>query len=392
MKILMAEFSDIKYDSRILKQVDTLSNNGYEITLVMFNSDLSKIKIEKNKNVKKIHLPFKKKYFTDSKLKRFLRVFSVLNLLVKYFYYIIIDDKFSYYHAHNFFIGWIMYIGSFIHKGKFIYDFHELVWAEDKIIFKLGSQIEKFISKKTNIHFCPSDLRSKILKDYYKLKVNPLVIPNYPNKKLDMLDRNTLRTELKIKDDVIILFYSGMLSVNDRKQDKIIKAMQYLKYDCVFVIIGFGHNNEIEYLTKLTEELKLSDKVFILPPKPNSELLKYTTGADIGCCLLDQSKIFNRYHSLNKFYEYCAAGLAILASNSEQFEIDLNHNGVGSIGVTTNENDPYDIAEKINILCSDRDKLSLMKKKSRILHLTKWNWGEHEKTLLEAYFSHNNKN
>lgn len=384
-KVLMAEFSDIRYDARVLKQAQTLADAGYFVRLVMYNSSIPKTKKTFSSSIEKIELPFRKKFSTGTILNKFLRIFSFLNMYTQYFLRIFFF-KADYYHAHNYFLGWILYLGAFIHGGKFIYDCHEIIWTEGEIYHKVGIHIEKFLLSKASLAICPSSDRAILIKDYYRLEKTPITLYNYPVlEKGKKVKSNILKKELGVNQDTHILLYTGMLSVKTRLQDNVIKSMHKLNNKVIFVLIGYGHPEEISYLYTIADRFNARNKLFILLPKPRACLKKYIECADIGIALLKDNGLANRYHALNKFYDYVSSGITVLASDFPAFRNDILNNPVGPIGCVCDEEDPDSISRNIKSILKDNRRLASFKANSRKLYKYHWNWEKQENILIESY-------
>jgi len=384
-KVLMAEFSDVRYDARVLKQAHTLADAGYFVRLVMYNSSISKTKKTLSYNIEKIELPFRKRFSTGTKLNKFLRIFSFLNTFIQYFFRMFFFSA-DYYHAHNYFLGWILYFEAFIHGGKFIYDCHEIIWTDKESYHKVGIYIEKFLLSNASLAICPSSDRARLIKDYYHLEKTLLPLYNYPGlESWKKAKSNILKNELGVNQNTKILLYTGMLSVKTRLQDNIIKSLHKIPDNTIFVIIGYGHPDEISFLYEIANQYNVKDKVFILPPKPHIHLKKYTECADIGISLLKDNGLSYRYHALNKFYEYISGGIAVLASDFPTFRNDILENPIGPIGCVCDEEDPNSISKNIQYILEDEKRLASFKSNSRKLYKNYWNWGKQAKTLLDSY-------
>ena len=176
-----------------------------------------------------------------------------------------------------------------------------------------------------------------------------------------------------------------MLSVKTRLQDNIIKALHKSPDNTIFVMIGYGHPNEISFLYEIANQYNVKDKVFVLSPKPNIQLKRYIECADIGISLLKDNGLAYRYHALNKFYDYISGGLAVLASNFPTFRNDILNNPIGPIGCVCDEENPDSISKKIYYILEDEKRLASFKSNSRKLYENYWNWDKQAKILVDSY-------
>ena len=387
INVLMSEFSDYRYDARVLKQAKSLAENGYDVKLVMYNSSILKNKISRKENFTSIEIAFKNRYRTKTVLDRIVRLFSFVKVFLNYFYYIITLEA-DIYHAHNFFVGWMLFLSCKLRGSIYLYDCHEIIWEEKEFYYKLGGFIERILINSAKFSMCPSNDRGVLIKEHYNLSKDPVILCNYPSLKsykcIRTERKTNIYTNLSIKSDSIILLYTGMISVYSRLQDKVICALPMLPDNLYFIIVGFGHKREIQYLMKTANENNVQHRVIILPPRNHDELLEFATHCDIGISLLKNIGLPYRYHALNKFYEYVASGLAVLASDFPTFNQEINYNPIGKIGEVCSEENPNRIAFNINKMIKN-DSYKEYKVNSKQLFIKNWNWENQSKYLMSNY-------
>ena len=88
--------------------------------------------------------------------------------------------------------------------------------------------------------------------------------------------------------------------------------------DCVLVVMGSGEDEYVEHLRALAGGAGAADRMIIRPPVRPSEVVAASAGADVGV-VLNRNVSLNNFLSLpNKIYEYIAAGLPVVTSNSPE--------------------------------------------------------------------------
>ena len=124
-----------------------------------------------------------------------------------------------------------------------------------------------------------------------------------------------------------MFFYSGTLNPI-RKIDIVLNAFARLceeEKDVFFVIAGddLGNPVSIEELKSLSRSLSLNNVVFTGQLAYN-ELIAFHQACEIGICFIPQTPYFNNQPP-TKLFEYMAAGLVIIATNtSANKEIIIN--------------------------------------------------------------------
>jgi glycosyltransferase involved in cell wall biosynthesis len=136
---------------------------------------------------------------------------------------------------------------------------------------------------------------------------------------------------------------------------------QALPYICYPIEIHLRGNCPKDYRQKLNQQIPSEwiNRIFIHPTVANNELLSRISEHDIGLSL-EVSNISSRNLTItNKFFQYLQAGLAIIATDTEgQSEIISDHSQIGTLVLS---NDPSALAQAINDMISDQNKLRTYK-------------------------------
>jgi len=156
---------------------------------------------------------------------------------------------------------------------------------------------------------------SENIADWYAKEYDiqrPVVVKNAP-RLIDSIKTNHFRKKLGINDDSIIVLYQGGLS-KGRGVDLLLAAFKKRKDDkVVIVFMGYG---------QMEEDVKIASKekhnIFFHPAVDTKIVLDYTSSADIGIHMIENTCL-NHYFCLpNKFLEYSMAGLPVIVSNMKE--------------------------------------------------------------------------
>jgi len=194
--------------------------------------------------------------------------------------------------------------------------------------------------------------------------------PNYIN----IEKKNIFREKFDIKKDQIIFLYQGDLGVG-RNITNLIKSFSRLKSkDKVIVFMGDG-----PFLNQVKNASKKSDYIFYHEAVDPDILLNYTSSADIGMSLIENTSKSYNYCMPNKMFEYMMAGIPIIVTDLYEMSNFIKNNNIGYILKG------YSVEEIINLVDSI-DKYMLSAFFNNINDTKrKYNWGEQEKILLEVY-------
>lgn len=320
--INMNEFTNA---SRVLKQVKTLKNNNIfkNITIIALGSenlpeyevvadgiDLYRLRL-KTRN-----LP-KSLFFQGIKYIEFLvRVVLLLRNINK-----------SVVNAHALIVLPIALFFKVFCQSKVVYDAHELE-TEQVGGMSTKKRLSKWLERKL-IH--KADLMlvvSESIADWYANQygiARPPVVLNAPNKR-ELKTNNHFREQLGIREDQIILLYQGGLMVG-RGVHLILDAFKKRTDDrLVTVFMGYG---ELE--TDIKKAAEQHSNIFFYPAVPPNVVLEYTSSADVGISLIENTCLSYYYCMPNKLFEYAMAGLPVLVSNMKDMSELVSQNNMGAV-------------------------------------------------------------
>jgi glycosyltransferase involved in cell wall biosynthesis len=127
----------------------------------------------------------------------------------------------------------------------------------------------------------------------------------------------------------------------------------------------------------------VADRVHFTDGVPLRDLLSFTAGADVGAIPYRNVGLNNYYTSPNKLFEYCAAGVPVVASRFPELVKVVEGFGAGR---TFDPESPDDIAAAVNGLLEAPDDLARARKgAARVAQ--RFNWENEARTLLDVYAS-----
>lgn len=273
------------------------------------------------------------------------------------------------------------YLISKIKSAHLVYDTHELFCEvpelqNSPIKRKIWKSLEKSIFPKLKYVFTVNDSIAKIYSEEYGVSVK--VVRNIAMR-TNLGTANSLtkeELELPINKKIIVLQGAGINM--DRGAEEAVEAMQYV-YNAILLIIGSG--DVLAILKHRVIQLKLQDKVRFIGKVPLEKLLQYTRHADLGLTLDKDTNINYRYSLPNKLFDYIHSGVPVLASDlTEVKKIVLHYN----VGDCIENHAPQHIADKINTILSNEDRLQMWKKNTNIA-ASELNWQNEEKGLVAVY-------
>lgn len=420
IKIKRINPEDIKYDEKMVKWYFS-SHEKVDKKAIMRNSILTKYynkrmkcidpqsKFEKFTRLQNKITSFNIRAFNYSTTKYFAFKHKLVNIIYRFFLLYVrlfkinffpnFDDAF-----YNVGIDEIadivvandlpsLYAASRIAKLKripLIYDAHENYTEQCTLSSSCVKRLEKIeaeILPNVDFWIVPNELLGKCIIEKYDRKYNVkikecLVIQNSINKwnEFDKLKRkNLIREKLNLDEKhKILLFQGGFLK--NRNLENLVRSMKYVKNEFV-VMVMLGYGSHVEVLKGIAKKWGIENKVFFIEAVPQSELLNYTSSADVGVIPYPAVDNNTYYCSPNKLYEYIQARLPILSNDLPFLRKMVVENKIGKV---EDFSKPQSIAMAVDKMFEDYSNLLVYRENlDEIAEIHSWE-KESEK-LLEKY-------
>ena len=212
-----------------------------------------------------------------------------------------------------------------------------------------------------------------IFKNKYGIKCS--VVRNVPMR-LDHIAAHS-KSFLGLSDTQIMLIIQGSGLNVERGIEEAVTAMAQIPRAILFLV---GDGDVIPSIKTLVSELQLQEQVRFIGRVPYQELMKYTAAADIGLAL-DKPLSLNYALALpNKVFDYMQASTPIVASSLIDIAtLVIKHN----CGVILSEVTPAQIAEQINALIDDPERLTQYKMNSQKAAEVE-NWDADKQVLMDV--------
>ena len=318
--ILHISHTDIRYDSRILKELKSLQLlKDKTINALGIEDRINKNKKYNSNELKidTVHLKSKSLLFIPRVFLYFLN-FIEANTIFS-FKILLLRPKII--HCHDTFLLPSAVLNNIILGSIIFYDAHEL--ESDKngqsyILSKITLLIEKVCWSRISLLISVS----KSIINWYEYNIGNKrseVILNSPEisefKKNLNANNNYLRSKYKIPKNSKIFIYVGLLS-KGRNIETLLKLFSENEIRDHLVIIGEG------ILSKLVKKFsEKNENIHFHINVPHYELVELLKECDIGLCLIENVSLSDYYCLPNKLFEYMFAGLHVLASDFPEINL-----------------------------------------------------------------------
>jgi glycosyltransferase involved in cell wall biosynthesis len=355
-KIVFTVTNDLNFDQRMIRICTTLSETGYDVTIIGFRRKGSSPLF--NRPYKQIRLPIiaeqGKLLYIDFWTKLFFRL---LFIKADIFGAIDLDTMMP-----------VFYASKIRHKKR-VYDAHELFTELQEVVtrpkvYKMWRWIEQHTVPHFSSGYTVGAYIANVFHDRYGVNyalvrnmtvLKPLVIPE--------------------KKERFIL-YQGAVNIG-RCFEFLIPAMKHV--DARLIICGEG--NFYKEAVAIAKENGLEDKVIFKGYVPPDELRGYTLQAYIGVTLFEAIAHSNKMSLANRFFDYMHAGVPQLCVKYPEYE---RINAEFEIAHLIDEPTSEKIAAGLNYLLAN-ESYYLKLQENCFKAREKYCWQEEEKTLLKVY-------
>ncbi|RMG83713.1 MAG: glycosyltransferase [Bacteroidetes bacterium] len=356
-KIVFTVTNDLSYDQRMQRICTTLSNAGYDVTLVG--------------RLKKDSVPLKKHNFNQVRLKCFFHKGKLfyLELNLRLLFYLL-KNKFDIIGSIDLDTILPGFIVARYKKILQIYDAHEYFPELEEVVHrpfvkKIWQKIEEFTVPKIPYGYTVSQNIKEIFKEKYnvdyELVRNISVLREIPEK-IHKYERT--------------IIYQGAVNYG-RGLEETILAMHHV--DATFLICGKG--DVYEDLQELVKQEQLQDKVVFKGYLQPDELRQETLKATFGITFFKDAGLSNKYSLANRFFDYIHAGIPQLTVNLPEYE---RFNKEFEVSLLVDNLTPEEIARKANILLNNNELYNRLKENTLKARKV-YNWQQEEKKLLNFY-------
>jgi len=386
--LILVEDLPFKYDNRVKRETMSLSEHGWDVTVLSPRAENGKYFEEINKSIRAYYYPKKDK---NSTLGHIFEHTTTIILTLFYTLFIFFKHRFNVIHACNpMDIFWLIYLPYKLTGAKFLFDQHDLspevylsrpYSSSRDLFYKILCWLEK--KSYRYAHSIIATNESYKEKAIIRGGVDPskvFIVRNGPQ--LNRFDKVFLdKTEIFKDKSILEIGYVGNMNLQDGVEE-VVYVCEFLlnelnRKDFKFVLIGGGANqpnlkklvknkgleNYIEFTGRIDDNIllqRLSKCAFCIQPDPYNEL--------------------NNISTMNKIMEYMALGKTFVAYDLKETRVSGH-----DCGLYAKINDRRDFSNKIVKFLDDQSLRENLGKRGRerIENVLEWKYSV--PSLLSAY-------
>ncbi len=372
----------LRGDMRALRNVLALAQAGYDVSIVDFEDDPTRVEEKETHGVKVTHI-YAPDWFEPSFVK--LRIFKKLLRMTLQGSIHLLKTPADVYHAGDLRALPATYIAALLRRKPLIYESYEMPLVQPyltshRFIRRVAVMLLKMMLRRCDGVVVTSPYHGTELQRRYGGPVPTLVrnIPVYQSP----LASDRLRRCLNLGAETRIALYQGLF-LKGRSLDRLVYAARFLAPNQVIVLMGSGEAQP--QLEALICEQGVGDRVKILPPVPHYEdLLEWTASADLGLVMYAPGWSVSVQLCLpNKLFEYLMAGLPVLATSLDAI-VDIIK--TYDVGCVVGSEDPAGLGRAISrMLATDPSVLARMRRNALAACRNTLSWEKEQQRLTGLY-------
>jgi glycosyltransferase involved in cell wall biosynthesis len=359
--------TDIRTDSRILKELRSLSDAGLSVRGigVVLEEGSKASEIDFGAEVTQITLRSRGFRLLPQTLRHVCSLFELTMKMLSRS----LRPKSKIVHCHDTLVLPLGVVVKILTGAKLIYDAHELESDRNGITAaqsRLTLFVERILWRFIDGFIAVSPSIEKWYHGNFGSKRSVVILNSPLFSGEHSVQSDYLRQTFSIPEDSRIFIYVGILG-RGRGLELISEVFAQPGINAHVIFLGFG---------EMTEELKgkaaLTGNIHLHEAVPHARVVPLLRSADYGLCLVENVSLSDYYCLPNKLFEYCFAGLPVLASDFPDIRAVVEEYDLGvcfdadSTGLTKVVKD-LESAEK-RILSSDLRPLSWQAQEEKLVH------------------------
>jgi glycosyltransferase involved in cell wall biosynthesis len=290
-------------------------------------------------------------------------------------------------HAHD--LAAMVAISARVAKPTpIIYDSHELFLDTGggarlpPPLRSLAARIERAQVRRADTLITVNDELAAILDRRYHPR-RTVVVRNCPPRTVRYGGPDLLRGAIDIRPDQPLILYHGLLAPN-RGLDTLAAALLEPGLEHArAVFMGFGGWRD--HLERLAADPRFEGRVHVLDAVPADELLAWIASADVGALALPSTDLNLRNATPNKLFECIAAGVPVIVSDVPAIRRIVDDPS-GPLGVYADPTSPTSLAGAIrSILERPPAERTALSARCHAAADRRWNWETESEALLGIY-------
>lgn len=344
MRVLHLTHTDVRVDSRILKELSALEAAGlYDLHAVGI-AEYGKeggMDVLHGTRVRSLRVFFRSARWLPGPLRHVLVYLEVAFRVIA----ASVSLRPRVIHCHDTPLLPVSVLLAWVFRGKVIYDAHELESnknGQTAMVSKVTYLLEKMCWKGVDGFITVSGSIMRWYEDHFAKKVSALVLNSPLLVSADSVAHNQRRFHQTygIPDDRLVFVYLGLF-VPGRGIETLLRVFAQPDVRAHIVFVGRGSLRQM-----IQDCAKDNPRVHLHEAVPHEQVVPLVKSADYGVCLVENVSLSDYYSLPNKLFEYAFAGVPLLASSFPDMQEIVERYSLGECAA----NDEASITQAVLLL------------------------------------------
>ena len=401
LRVAMALYGDLTYDSRVQREAEALSRAGHAVTIYCLLGSVppgAPYRVVKRLPSRSSVLPDGSSPFLragpSSRLARLRRRFGWLlgyarNLRAWGRWAIEAAGEVDVWHAHD--LTGLIALGP-LARGpvRLVYDSHEISLETGTaerlpaLFRRLLSMYERLLTRRAVALVTVNESYAGVLQRHLRPR-RTVIVRNCPPRWTPPTPLpSRLRDAAAVPDSQPMIVYHGAFD-RHRGIEQLAEAMLSPGLESAHLaLLGFGGMRpELEHLAG---DPRFAGRLHVLDAVPPSQLLEWLAGADVDVIPLQGTTLNLRLCTPNKLWESLAAGVPVVVSDFPTMRRIVLEDPVGHLGAVCDPADPTSIASAIRAIIElPADARAELRARCLRAAFARWNWETESSKLVALY-------
>jgi glycosyltransferase involved in cell wall biosynthesis len=401
LRIAMALYADVTFDSRVLREAQTLAGVGHEVTIHCLTGSPptgAPFRVIARTPKGTPVLPDGSSPFLRTSNVSFAgRLAERLRWMLGYWNAVRTWGRLTVaaagavdvWHVHD--LTGLLAIGPLVRGScRLVYDSHDIFVETGtsarlpRVLRRVLTAYEGHLARRAVALITVNEGYARVLRRRLRPR-QTLIVRNCPPRWTPAdTSSSRLRDIAMVPAPQLLILYHGAFSQN-RGIEELAEALLLPGLESVHLaLLGLGSTRP--KLEDLTRENRFQGRLHVLDPVPPSELLELVAGADLDVIPLQRSELNHWLCTPNKLWESLAAGVPVLVSDFPEMRRIVLGNPGGPLGAACDPSRPESIAAGIrSILELPKDELTSLRARCHQAAHERWNWESESSVLIDLY-------
>jgi glycosyltransferase involved in cell wall biosynthesis len=403
LRVGMAVYGDLTFDSRVRREAATLARAGHDVVLVCLandggTTDLAEgVTVVVRRPTTSDVLPRSPNPFRTRGMRRVRSAFARVGWLIGYarnlrvWGRMVVDccAPVDVWHLHDL-TGLAGVVPALPRQATVVYDSHEIFIEAGtgrrlpRPAQALLRAYERRLVSRVAAMVTVNEAVAGVLRRRYH-PARTVVVHNCPELWSPPEPRpDLIRQALRLTHDVRIVLYHGSLGPH-RGIEQLMEALRLPALERAHLVLLGGGPGRDQYLAEASNP-EAKGRIHVLDPVPPRELLDWVASADVGAMPIEPSTLNHFLSTPNKLFECLAAGTPVVTSDFPAMREVVLGGDRGPLGAVCDPGRVEDVAAAIgSVLELDPDGWRSLSERCLAAAHTRWNWNAESDRLVRMY-------